>query len=1638
MAENFEIVPRHDDKPTAKETKPNTLSILESVADGFGKVIAAFIGGVGQAIAGVALGTAKFVGHIIDAAKQLAGGIAEAILGKGAEANVITGAVNERLGPIDTAISESGARMTELSDKVYENDRLQKQYRKESQDALAESRQKLSEAEDNIEQLAAADAERRQKVAELTTQSERFTKKAEDDAQALEAYKKLQQQKVDELTGTAEDALSRASKIVDSQGRITGELKKARDDASTAVSNIADVKNAHDAYKKSNDQKVASLTSKAEQGLADAKTAQDAITKANRELAKNISDGVANHEKVLATAEQAKQAATALDNLVDIGGSLIPLIAGTTTPAWTQMKSVTAAGEKWGGGDVYVGPEGYVSDRPPRRFVKVSPGITYRVSLWARADRPGTKLYIELRAEHDGGHAVDKSTQNTDGKFQSGNYPVSALTIDTRWTKYEWFITLREDVTSVYLGSFFFNHSNGSATAKQYIAKLEITPAVTPPQALDELSKKISDNTQAVAEAGRIAGEAKQGISEANRDFGTKVNEAIAANKDVQAAKKNAATAVSDLSTFNNSLGDAVSKLDTLQNNAILRNEKVGSANASAIDVINDALTTQKLVNQNHEKWSGAVQATLDHQDIFNQNQDKWNRATNDYLKKQKDLLLTTTSVAGGNATAIDALNKSWAAQIVVNLNQEKWNKGVETAVAANTGAIRALARIDTGSSLVLYEDLTDEEVKEAEENKRPLRVYRPSWSTAATHYMPGDHSWIVNHPVITEAWGVAGETGARSAKVNYAKVEPGMVYRLTYWHRAGGGGTKYFIQMATPAGEDNNVFVPLTKQEKKVDGKTVITWKEGSPTSYVVYDMSMPSGRWEKVDLRFRILDNVSRVRFAKIYWNHSSGGATGTQHIANLEFSLDVPTQADVDEAQNKAIEALDREAILNKDFREEQLKLEQEQKRIDLAQNRALRALNRSEAGSNVIPVWSSDDAPVGTTRPAWTVNSNSSGVNSSVYQGFRWHRFDSTQGPGSDNKVAVDANLEYDFTVWLHGTNGSKLFIELRDQNGDLAVESGSISAYTSNYSKGTVTRTGSGYLVVGCTLLNGWTKLTSRIKLKEGVTHVYVGSVFGSHVSGPSGNAYIGEDMSLTPHVPSQEEIDSVQNRAIEANSKAIRALARVDTGSSLILYEDLTDEEVAKAIESGNIPRASKPSWATATNTYLGPTHGMVKGNAIVREAWGVNASTGTLFCNHNYAKVEPGMVYKLTYWHRAGNGGSKYYIQMRTPEGEENSCLIPLTPVEKTVNGKKVTEWKEGSPTSYVVVGEEMPPYKWVKVEKRFRILEDVSKITFHAIYWNHSSGSSKQSQYIANMEFSLDVPTQQDVDAAQDESIKALQIAQEADDKTKLTQESTNRLVQAQIWTHQDLIELLDIRTPKLYGSKARDYSGDVKTRDTPNPYLGNTTRGYYTETPYYEQWAYPSKDDAFVYISCRGQWVGWINVSINWSSGVVDEWSYPVTDKERIFKFTGGAAHISMRFISVTIYPRSLRRIGICYLSAGRRGKSPLSGDYSKDPKFWGTYTDLNGLFRVSTPENIRLKNTVTCNKHVYIRDEDNNLKRIAAGKPIYSTNIYPEDQPPNYGTAYEFLEVDDPAELAVADGGYNLDSRRAWGPINEINA
>ncbi|MDK6538386.1 hypothetical protein QP255_23845, partial [Escherichia coli] len=82
-------------------------------------------------------------------------------------------------------------------------------------------------------------------------------------------------------------------------------------------------------------------------------------------------------------------------------------------------------------------------------------------------------------------------------------------------------------------------------------------------------------------------------------------------------------------------------------------------------------------------------------------------------------------------------------------------------------------------------------------------------------------------------------------------------------------------------------------------------------------------------------------------------------------------------------------------------------------------------------------------------------------------------------------------------------------------------------------------------------------------------------------------------------------------------------------------------------------------------------------------------------------------------------------------------------------------------------------------------------------------------QNQWIAGLSIDLDVPDQAEVDRLQDENAARIREQTELNTKFVEQQKKTNRLVQSQQWVHQDMIELLDIRTPKAYGWSSYHYS-------------------------------------------------------------------------------------------------------------------------------------------------------------------------------------------------------------------------------------
>lgn len=267
----------------------------------------------------------------------------------------------------------------------------------------------------------------------------------------------------------------------------------------------------------------------------------------------------------------------------------------------------------------------------------------------------------------------------------------------------------------------------------------------------------------------------------------------------------------------------------------------------------------------------------------------------------------------------------------------------------------------------------------------------------------------------------------------------------------------------------------------------------------------------------------------------------------------------------------------------------------------------------------------------------------------------------------------------------------------------------------------------------------------------------------------------------------------------------------------------------------------------------------------------------------------------------------------------------------------------------------------------------------------------------------------SQQVDDRIEDQEEGLSQIQEEATRTFARHQTEINRLVQEQLWSHQDMIELLDIRAQKQFGSHA-----DQPQASKPLPYKGNETHHWW-ETPYLEIW----RAGHSVYYAAKGAWIGTLKAEINWTGGQIDQWVVEVTPTSRVFHFSGGNTLIEPRHIAATVQPTSLcRRVTIA------RNSTPSGW-------VWSVTSDPNNLVRSISDDGkeLRLKNNTTATRPVRVRRADGSKELYGAGTQIPSTVLYAEDQSDAF-TSAGFAEVADPS----AD--YTVPSGRPGGSAIEI--
>lgn len=703
-----------------------------------------------------------------------------------------------------------------------------------------------------------------------------------------------------------------------------------------------------------------------------------------------------------------------------------------------------------------------------------------------------------------------------------------------------------------------------------------------------------------------------------------------------------------------------------------------------------------------------------------------------------------TSDVSALTPKVTDAVNKADSAYSEVGKFttkiEEAQSKG-ETALAVADKAVGWLKNpVEIGTSVIAVDP----------ETKRPYYANHldlvddnPPGTTGPTYMSPA----------------------SMSSKVSYGPkvpVDSKIKYTVSFWAKASVAGSKIYGQCQAQDGtnyapDGSGMFAgmvtvskPPQPSNKGEDGEYV---HSKDINSYFISDLELPT-EWTYYEHEIQFAKGVTAARISAMFWNHSRG-VPADQYISGLDIRPQIPTQASVDQAQNDAIRAnsdiLRQQGEINeaqrvanlaqKSFNDNQTKWNQAvdvalatQKKVNdnfkkwtdgateaiEANKNAIKALNSPQMGTSVIPLMP------GTQTPAWTVNADWSATNpTDIKDGDpTWYRFDGTRDPGSYNRVAVDSSLEYDFSVWVHGTTGSKLYVELRDQDGQHAVKSGSIRSYTD--------KSGSGYLIENMTLTSGWRKVSTTITLNPGVKFINVNKIYGNHSNGVEGSAYLA-DMRMVPHVPTQQQVDKAQNDAISANTEALKALGKKVLGASLVPYKTPSTQEVLDyAAGKLNYDPWADPEYLDAGHLIASPARGRVAR---------ANSNQGTKNFTGSYVTVDSNIEYKVKFHTYASSSGSNLYIYMHDQNGDLALAETPFTNISKTAGG--------------LVHNLTLPAgtKEWSGVIK---FKPGTTQVRLGTFYWNHPNGSTTGTQEFGGLEIVPNIPDANVVNELQDNAIR------------------------------------------------------------------------------------------------------------------------------------------------------------------------------------------------------------------------------------------------------------------------------------------
>lgn len=669
-------------------------------------------------------------------------------------------------------------------------------------------------------------------------------------------------------------------------------------------------------------------------------------------------------------------------------------------------------------------------------------------------------------------------------------------------------------------------------------------------------------------------------------------------------------------------------------------------------------------------------------------------------------------------------------------------------------------------------------------------------------------------------------------------KINPKLEYRLYLETFGYDGESKITITFVDKDGE--NVSTRVISYEEK-NGKKERVVKTGF-TQFPLYNEIL-TPTWKSIDYAIEFLGGVEFVKLGQIRFNAYSKEKK-KQCIRNFRIEPLIPTQADVDRAQNKAIEAnslaLEQQKDINKqnkefqslqkDFNTSQTKLNKTydamwdaqgkrnllQEGIDSAQTKAIKSLSKLDAGTSLIGYYEPTDKEVqkGNARydlPEWgEYLADKRYESSDGYPGLppgEDFAYGVSSSTGTKNRLLpyrpVIPETTYTLSFWAKGSGNLVVYMygdgqrsypvttvrQLKVNQETLAEERDKDGKriYEPNGNGNRISSKGTQWLLSGFVFPEEWTYFSYEVTFLASTRNVRLSHFYWNwNIKSSKGQYFSG--MTFTPDIPSQAQIDQSQNEAIKANTlalenqkaindkqsgiaaahtkaidsnrKAIRALAKIDLGGSLLAYMPLTDDEIKKGIT-----REYVPAWAAnATNVLDGSK---LSGTTSNRGYVFLSGTGGSAKGEEVYAQVSQGTQYLLD-------------IDLFTPTYMAFNIVFK-TSNRKIKNPVKKFYWTEDDEygglktTSYLTNTNKVTiSTNGGRIPILVEFQDNVEDIYIEKLEWTRTNSVTVKSFSLAPY-----TPSQAAIDARQNKALEGLKLAQDLQrDMTKQQQDFTTKL--------------------------------------------------------------------------------------------------------------------------------------------------------------------------------------------------------------------------------------------------------------------